>query len=155
MKSFTQPVLWLALVFAAGSAGAQAPWPQREVKVLIGFSAGGTTDIVTRLIAADLSQAWGRPLVIENRAGAAGNIAAEMTAKSKPDGYSLMMGSVGPLAVNPSLYKAMTYDPLRDLSPISLVAHVPNMLVVSPRAMQAETVAQFLAAVKASPGKYF
>src|SRR5262245_41938922 len=140
MKSFTQPVLWLALVFAAGSAGAQATWPQREVKVLIGFSAGGTTDIVTRLISADLTQAWGRPLVIENRAGAAGSIAADLVAKAQPDGYTLLMGSVGPLAVNVTLQKSLPYDPRRDLTAISLVAHAPNMLVVSPRAMPATTV---------------
>jgi tripartite-type tricarboxylate transporter receptor subunit TctC len=123
--------------------------------VLIGFSPGGTTDIVTRLISADLSRAWGVPIIIENRPGAGGNIAGEMTARARPDGYSLMMGSVGPLAINASLYRSMPYDNLKDLTPISLVAHVPNMLVFAPRAIQAASFQEFVALLKANPGKYF
>jgi tripartite-type tricarboxylate transporter receptor subunit TctC len=125
------------------------------VKVLIGFSPGGTTDIVTRLISADLSRAWGVPIIIENRPGAGGNIAGEMTARARPDGYSLMMGSVGPLAINASLYRSMPYDNLKDLTPITLVAHVPNMLVFAPRALQAASFQEFVALLKANPGKYF
>jgi tripartite-type tricarboxylate transporter receptor subunit TctC len=125
------------------------------VKVLIGFSPGGTTDIVTRLISADLSRAWGVPIIIENRPGAGGNIAGEMTARARPDGYSVMMGSVGPLAINASLYRSMPYDNLKDLTPITLVAHVPNMLVFAPRAIQAASFQEFVALLKANPGKYF
>ena len=125
------------------------------MKVLIGFSPGGTTDIVTRLISADLSRAWGQPIVIENRPGAGGNIAGEMTARARPDGYSLMMGSVGPLAINASLHRSMPYDNLKDLTPITLVAHVPNMLVFAPRAIQAASFREFVALLKANPGKYF
>jgi tripartite-type tricarboxylate transporter receptor subunit TctC len=125
------------------------------VKVLIGFSPGGTTDIVTRLISADLSRAWSVPIIIENRPGAGGNIAGEMTARARPDGYSVMMGSVGPLAINASLYRSMPYDNLKDLTPITLVAHVPNMLVFAPRAIQAASFQEFVALLKANPGKYF
>src|SRR5688572_10590771 len=132
-----------------------AQWPQREVKVLIGFSPGGTTDIITRLLSADLSRLWGQPIVIENRPGAGGNIAGELTARARPDGYSLMMGSVGPLAINASLYRSMPYDSLRDLMPVTLVAHVPNMLVFAPRALAANTFQEFVALLKANPGKYF
>ena len=147
--------LLLALAFFSAAAFAQGGWPQREVKVLIGFSPGGTTDIVTRLISADLARAWGVPIIIENRPGAAGSIAGDMTARARPDGYSLMMGSVGPLAINASLYRSMPYDNLKDLAPIALVAHVPNMLVFAPRAMQVASVQEFVALLKANPGKYF
>lgn len=145
----------LLLALGCSFVHAQSDWPRRDVKVLIGFSAGGTTDIITRLISADLAKAWGQPVVIENRPGAAGSIAAEFVAKSRPDGYTLLMGSVGPLAINVSLYKSIGYDNLKDLAPISLVAHVPNMLVFSPRAMQVTTFQEFVAVVKANPGKYF
>ena len=152
-------ILGALLIALAGAFGAQAQaqsdWPKHEVRVFVGFSAGGTTDIISRLIGNELARAWGQPIVIENRAGATGNIAAELVAKSKPDGYTLLMGSVGPLAVNASLFKSMPYDNLRDLAPISLVAHVPNMLVLSPRAMPVTTFQEFVALVRANPGKYF
>ena len=158
-RSFLQELnlvraLLVALAFVSQLAFGQG-WPQREVKVVIGFSAGGTTDIVTRLISADLARHWGQPIVIENRPGAGGNIAGELTARARPDGYHLMMGSVGPLAINASLYRSMPYDNLKDLTPITLVAHVPNMLVFAPRALQAGSFQDFVALLKANPGKYF
>ncbi len=147
-------LLAAALLAPPGGAQARGDWPRREVRIFVGFSAGGTTDIVARLISSDLHRAWGQPIVIENRAGATGNIAAELVARSKPDGYTLLMGSVGPLAINASLFKTMPFDNLRDLTPIALVAHVPNMLVVNPQ-VPAATFAEFVALVKANPGKYF
>ena len=146
-----------ALVVTAAQSQTAVPtdWPKHEVRVFIGFSAGGTTDIITRLISSELSKAWGQPIIIDNRPGAGGNIAADLVAKSKPDGYTLLMGSVGPLAVNASLYKKMPFDNLKDLAPVSLVAHVPNVLVLSPRAMPVTTFQEFIAQVKANPGKYF
>ncbi len=145
----------LALALLAPPAHSQADWPKRDVHVFVGFSAGGTTDIIARLVANELGKAWGQPIVIENRAGATGNIAAGLVAKSKPDGYALLMGSVGPLAINASLFKSMPYDNLRDLAPVTLVAHVPNMLVVNPRSLPVFSFQQFISAVKAHPGKYF
>jgi tripartite-type tricarboxylate transporter receptor subunit TctC len=145
----------LASGVAAGAAHAQVDWPKREVRIYVGFSAGGSTDIVARLIAQDLSKAWGQPVLVENRAGATGNIAAELVAKAKPDGYTLLMGSVGPLAINASLFKAMPFDNLKDFTPITLVTHVPNMLVVNPRAFPVATFPDLIAAAKANPGKYF
>ncbi len=139
----------------AAVAHAQGDWPKRDVRIMIGFSAGGTTDIVTRLISTDLNKAWGQPIVIDNRPGAGGNIAAELVAKSKPDGYTLLMGSVAPLAINASLYKNIPFDNLRDFAPVTLVAHVPNVLVFSPKAMQPANLREFIALLKASPGKYF
>lgn len=148
--------LLIAVICAlGGNAYGQTDWPKREVRIFVGFSAGGTTDIIARLIGQELGKAWGQPIVIENRAGATGNIAAELVAKSKPDGYTLLMGSVGPLAINASLFKTMPFDNLKDLAPVSLVAHVPNMLVLSPRAAPVTTFRDFVALVKANPGKYF
>jgi len=146
-------ILAAALLVATG-VFAQG-WPSRQVTIVIGFSAGGSTDIVARLLAEDLRKSLGQPIVIDNRPGAGGNIGAALVAKAKPDGYTLLMGSVGPLAINASLYKDMPYDNLKDFSPISLVVHVPNMLVVNPAVLPVNTFAEFLASAKANPGKYF
>jgi tripartite-type tricarboxylate transporter receptor subunit TctC len=124
------------------------------VKVLVGFSAGGTTDILARLVAYELSRAWNQPVIVENKAGATGSIAAAQVAKARPDGYTLLMGSVSSLAINPSL-SSLQYDSLKDHEAVTLVAHVPNMLVVNPRALPVTTFPQFIAVVKANPGKYF
>ena len=148
-------LLLLFCVLCANAAMAQSGWPTREVRIIIGFSAGGTTDIITRTLAPELTRLWGQAIVIENRTGAGGNIGGELVAKSKPDGYTLFMGSVGPLAVNASLYKLMPFDNLKDLAPISLVADVPNMLVFNPKAMAAANFREFMALVKGNPGKYF
>ena len=147
--------LFCLFAFCTGTACAQGAWPAREVRIIIGFSAGGTTDIITRTLAPELSRLWGQPIVIENRTGAGGNIGADLVAKAKPDGYTLFMGSVGPLAVNASLYKSMPFDNLKDLTPIALVADVPNMLVFNPKALPVANFREFLALLKANPGKYF
>ena len=148
-------LLLLLCVLCANPVMAQSGWPAREVRIIIGFSAGGTTDIITRTLAPELNRLWGHAIVIENRTGAGGNIGGEMVAKAKPDGYTLFMGSVGPLAVNASLYKLMPFDNLKDLAPISFVADVPNMLVFNPKAMAATNFREFMALVKGNPGKYF
>jgi len=149
-------VLACAAAFAAGPvAFAQSGWPARQITIVVGFSAGGSTDIVARLLAEDLRKSLGQPVVIDNRPGAGGNIGAALVAKAKPDGYTLLMGSVGPLAINPSLYANMPYDNLRDFTPITLVVHVPNMLVVNPAVLPVNSFAEFLASAKANPGKYF
>ena len=147
----------LAIVAAltAIEARAQADWPRHDIRIIIGFSAGGTTDIITRTLAPELMRLWDQAIVIENRADAGGNIGADLVAKARADGYTLFMGSVGPLAVNASLYKSMPYDNLRDLTPITLVADVPNMLVMNPRAMPVADFKSFMDEVKAHPGKYF
>ena len=147
--------LLLLLALVSNDADAQGTWPTREVRIIIGFSAGGTTDIITRTLAPELTRLWGQPIVIENRTGAGGNIGTDLVAKSRPDGYTLVMGSVGPLAVNASLYRNMPYDNLKDLTPVSLVADVPNMLVFNPKAMSAANFAEFMSLIKANPGKYF
>ncbi len=155
MRRLGRLLLAVAAIACTASAGAQESYPSRPVTIVIGFSAGGTTDIITRLISDDLRKALGQPIVIDNRPGAGGNIGADIVAHAKPDGYTLLMGSVGPLAINASLYKRMPYDNLKDLTPITLVAHVPNMLVVNPRTVAAKTFQEFVAQVKANPGKFF
>ena len=151
-------IAWLAgaaLAVPASGASAQGAFPNKQITIVVGFSAGGTTDIVARLIAEEIRKAWGQPVVIENKPGAGGNIGADIVAKAKPDGYTLLMASVGPLAINPSLYAKMPYDNLKDFSPISLVVHVPNMLVVNPATIRSKTLAEFVELLRAKPGQYF
>ena len=141
--------------FEASSASAQSGFPNRQISFVVGFSAGGSTDIVARLIAEEMRKTLGQPIVVENKAGAGGNIGASIVAKARPDGYTLLIGSVGPLAINASLYAKMPYDNLKDFTPISLIVHVPNMLVVNPSAMPVNSFSEFVALLKANPGKYF
>ena len=148
---------------AACAFGAQAQsqgsaaqgYPARGITIVVGFTAGGTTDIIARTIAERLNKAWGQPVIIENKPGAAGNIGAEIVAKAKPDGYTLLMGSVGPLAVNASLYQKLPFDNIKDFAPITLVADVPNMLVVNPRTVSAKTFQEFITLARANKGKFF
>jgi tripartite-type tricarboxylate transporter receptor subunit TctC len=155
MKSLFRSALVAGAMLAAAGALAQSGWPARQITIVVGFSAGGSTDIVARLLAEDLRKSLGQPVVIDNRPGAGGNIGAALVAKAKPDGYTLLMGSVGPLAINASLYANMPYDNLKDFAPITLVVHVPNMLVVNPAILPVNSFAEFVASAKANPGKYF
>jgi len=144
-----------ALALAATGAWAQGAWPNKQITIIVGFSAGGSTDIVARLIGEELRKAWGQAVVIENKPGAGGNIGADIVAKARPDGYTLLMGSVGPLAINASLYAKMPYDNLKDFTPVSLVVHVPNMLVVNPATVPSKSFGEFIDLVKGKPGQYF
>jgi tripartite-type tricarboxylate transporter receptor subunit TctC len=155
MRHIAHLLVTCSMLACASGAGAQGTYPSRPITIVVGFSAGGTTDIITRLISDELRKGLGQPIIIDNKPGAAGNIGAELVARAKPDGYTLLMGSVGPLAINASLYKRMPYDNLKDLTPITLVAHVPNMLVVNPRTVPAQTFQEFVALARANPGKYF
>lgn len=132
----------------AGNAGAQT-YPTRTVRLIDGFSPGGSTDIVGRLIAQKLSDSFGQPVVVENRPGASGIVATEMVAKSAPDGHVALIVPLT-FSVNPSLYK-LPYDPVKDLAPVTLVASAPLMLVVHP-SVPAKSVAEFIAYAKANPG---
>ena len=135
----------------AALARAQPAWPDRPVRIIVAFTAGGTTDIIARLVGAQLSQIWNQPVVVENRPGAGGNIGTEFVVRATPDGHTLLVGSNGPLAVNMSLYRTMPYDSRRDLAPISLLADVSNILVVAPNAPD-RSVADIVARAKARPG---
>jgi tripartite-type tricarboxylate transporter receptor subunit TctC len=134
------------------AARAQDAFPARPVRIVVAFTAGGTTDIIARLVGQRLSEMWGQPVVIDNRPGAGGNIGTDHVVKSAPDGYTLLIGSVGPLAVNVSLYRNMPYDPRRDLAAVTLIAGVPNVLIVRPD-FAARDVAGLVAEAKRRPGQ--
>jgi tripartite-type tricarboxylate transporter receptor subunit TctC len=134
------------------NANAQAPYPNHPVRIVVPFPAGGTTDILARAVAQKLTETLGQSFVVENRAGAGGNIGADLVAKSPPDGYTMLMGTVGTHAINPSLYEKMPYDHVKDFVPVVLVAGVPNVLVVNP-SVPAKSVQELIAYAKANPGK--
>jgi tripartite-type tricarboxylate transporter receptor subunit TctC len=134
--------------FAQGAAN----YPAKPVRLVVPFPAGGTTDILARAVAQKLSEAWGRQMIVDNRPGAGGNIGSDLVAKSAPDGYTLLMGTVGTHAINPSLYKNMPYDHVKDFAPVILVAGVPNVLVVNP-SLPVHSVPELIAYAKANPGK--
>lgn len=147
----------LALIGAYGTlltgspAHAQA-FPTRPIKIVVPFPAGGTTDIIAREVAAHLTKAFGQSVFVENRPGAGGNVGADAVAKSAPDGYTLLMGTVGTHGINVSLYSKMPYDAVKDFAPISLCAAVPNVMVVHP-SVPANTVAEFIAYAKKEGSK--
>jgi tripartite-type tricarboxylate transporter receptor subunit TctC len=131
-----------------------ADYPSRPVRLIVPFPAGGTTDIFARLIGDRLSKSLGQQFVIDNRGGAGGNIGSDAVAKADPDGYTLLMGTVGTHAINHSLYTRMPYDALRDFAPVAFVAGVPNVLVVNPKNIKATTVQEFIAEAKSTPRKF-
>jgi tripartite-type tricarboxylate transporter receptor subunit TctC len=145
----------ILLLAIAGGAHAQG-FPNKPVRIIVPFPAGGTTDIVARLISAELQKQWGQPVVVENRAGAGGSIGAEAVAKSPPDGYTMLMGTVGTQAINLPLYTQgggkLAYHPLNDFAPITNVAAVPNVMAV-PASLPVNTVKEFIEYARARPGK--
>jgi tripartite-type tricarboxylate transporter receptor subunit TctC len=142
----------LCCSFAASAAQAQQ-YPARPIRLVLGFAPGGASDTMARVIATRLSESLGQPVVIDNRAGAGGNIAAEIVARSAPDGYTMLLGNNGMLAVNVSLYAKLGFDPVRDFAPVILVASQPNILVVHP-AVTAHTVKDLIGLLKAKPGQF-
>ena len=143
--------LLLALALASSQAFAQT-YPSRPARVMVGFTPGGPNDIIARAYSAQLAEGLGQPFVVENRTGAAGNLAAEAVARAAPDGHTLMLGSTGTNAVNPSLYAGLPFDPVRDLAPVSVVATSPSALAVHPK-VAAHSVRELIALAKAQPGK--
>ena len=143
--------LAIGLVCAACAADAQQ-YPARPIRVIIPFTAGSAADIIARAMEPQMREKLGQPLVIDNRGGAGGNIAAELTAKSQPDGYTVMMGTIGTQAINYSLYSKLPYHPLRDFTPVALVGESPNVLVINPR-VPANSIAELVALAKAKPGQ--
>jgi len=139
-------------LIAAPFAMGQSTYPTRPVRLVVPFPAGGTTDIIARATAQKLSEAWGQQVIVDNRPGAAGNIGSELVAKAAPDGYTLLMGTVGTHAINPSLYAKMPYDHVKEFAPVILVAGVPNVLVVNPD-LPIKSVPELIAYAKANPGK--
>ncbi|MGY4828111.1 tripartite tricarboxylate transporter substrate binding protein [Sphaerotilaceae bacterium SBD11-9] len=143
------------LAMTAPRVMAQA-WPSKPVRIVVPFAPGGTTDVLARALAPELQKAFGQPFIIENKAGAGGNVGAAEVAKSAPDGHTLLLGTVGTHAINAALYASLPFDPIKDFAPITLVANVPNVLVINPaKAASAKinSVADLIKYAKANPGK--
>jgi tripartite-type tricarboxylate transporter receptor subunit TctC len=153
--SRTSVLLFSSLItLGALSAHAQsaAPYPSRPVTVVVPFPPGGGTDVGARLVAQKLSLKWGQPVIVENRGGAAGRVGAELVAKAKPDGYTLLVGNVGTQSVNPALYKKMPYDPDKAFAPIGMIAELPLVMLVTP-SLPWKNVKDVVEAAKKDPGK--
>jgi len=147
----TARFLWAAATLAAATALAQS-YPSKPIHVVVGFPPGGGNDIIARMVGAKMQEAWGQPVVIDNKPGANSIIAAEFVAKSAPDGYTLLVNATGGMSVNPVLYAKLPYDSLKDFVPISMVGSFPLVLVVNP-AVPAKSVEELVAYAKANPGK--
>ncbi len=149
-------LLLLAFVFssavALSPAHAQERYPAKGLKIIVPFAPGGSTDIFARLVAERLSASFSQPVVVENRAGASGNIGADAVAKSPPDGYTLLMATTGVMAINNALFKSMAYDAAKDFEPVIFIASITNVLAV-PVDLPAKNVAELVALAKKEPGK--
>ncbi len=143
--------LGLTALGFAGTAAA-APWPDKPVKIIVAFTAGGTTDIISRILGQELAERLKQPFVVENKPGAGGNIGTELTVRAAPDGYTITINSTGPIAVNPTLSPNLAYNPLTDLVPIVKVVDVPNVLVVPP-SIGVDDFDQFIAYARRNVGK--
>ena len=151
MRSLLTTFVAAALWALPGAALAQG-YPAKPIKIVVPFAVGGIADTFARVIAQKVQEAWGQPVVVENKAGAGGNIGADLVAKSPPDGYTLVMGSIGTHAVNPHLVKSMPYDAQQDFVPIAHVLEAEGLLVVNP-ALPVKTVPELVAHLKSQPGK--
>ena len=153
----TVAAVTLACTFAVlASAHAQGVWPTKPVRIVVPFAPGGTTDILARALVPDLSRAFGQQFIVDNRAGAGGNVGAEIVARAPGDGYTLLMGTVGTHGINRALYAKLPYDPIKDFAPVTLVAAVPNVMVMNTdkaKALGVKNVQDFIRVAKASPGK--
>ena len=139
-----------------GAALAQSAWPTKPVRIVVPFAPGGTTDILARAMAPELTRAFGQSFIVDNRAGAGGNVGADAVAKAAGDGYTLLMGTVGTHGINRALYAKLPYDPIKDFVPITLVAAVPNVMVMNAdkaKTLGVTNVQDFIRVAKANPGK--
>src|SRR4051812_6214022 len=141
-RSFLLPPSAFLLCWAAGMPAAAQPWPGKPIRFVVPFAAGGGTDLLARLLAPRLTESLGQPVVVDNRGGAGGVIGADIVAKAPPDGYTIVLGSPGPLTINPNLQR-MPYDPQRDFAPVALATVSPFVLVVHP-SLPAKNVKEFL-----------
>jgi len=152
MKSLATVAFTLAIA-VAGSAAAQSAFPSRQIRFVVPFAPGGSSDIISRSVASQLSVTLGQQVYVENKGGGGGNIAMEEVKRAAPDGYTLILGHIGTLAVNPAMYGAkLPYDPVKDFQPISLLAVVPNVIAVNPD-VPIKSLKELVANAKAKPGK--
>ena len=145
-------ILALAASFAHAQPSPAPAYPNKPIRIIVPFTPGGSTDILARAIGQELTKAWGQAVIIDNVPGAGGSLGADKAAKAAPDGYTLLMGHIGTLAVNPSLYPALPYDPVKSFTPVAWVARVPNVLVVHP-SVKASNVKELVALAKSRPGQ--
>ncbi|MBI2224076.1 MAG: tripartite tricarboxylate transporter substrate binding protein [Betaproteobacteria bacterium] len=150
MDSRTSAKFALMLCVFSTVCAAQS-YPSKPIRLIVPFAPGGGVDLIGRIIAQKLQEAWGQPVIVDNRGGGGGNIGTDMVAKSPPDGHTLLMGYVGNLAINPFLFRKLPYDPVKDFSPISLAATAPNLLVAHP-SVPASTVKDLVTLAKTKPG---
>jgi tripartite-type tricarboxylate transporter receptor subunit TctC len=145
---------WIAICMAFGSAAAhaQTSYPVKPIRIMVAYTPAGTTDILARMLGQKFTEAWKQPVIVENRPGANGNIGTEVASKAPPDGYSLLMGTAGTHGVNPGLYPKLPYDAVKDFAAVSLVAIVPNILVVH-NSLPVKNVKELIAYAKKNPGK--
>ncbi|MEY4911956.1 MAG: putative extracytoplasmic binding receptor [Pseudomonadota bacterium] len=155
LKLMAASCLFAANLIAV-QAHSQTVWPVKPVKIIVPFAPGGTTDLLARAMAPELSKAFGQSFIVENKAGAGGNVGADAVAKSPADGYTLLMGTVGTHGINVALYDKMPFDPVKDFAPVTLVAGVPNVMVMNTekaKLLGINSVADFIKYAKANPGK--
>ena len=139
-----------SLLAMASAVHAEPGYPSKPIRLIVPFAPGGSTDVLARLLAEALRPELGQPVIVENKAGAGGNIGGDFVAKAPPDGYTLLIAAAGPTVINPSLYARMPYDPAKDLRPVSLLIQEPNLMAVNPK-IPAKTVAEFIAYAKSRP----
>ena len=149
LKALSLAVAFCA--FGGAHAATQDNYPNKPIRLVVPFTPGGSTDILARLVARQITDTFGQQCIIDNRPGAGGTIGMEIAARAAPDGYTLVMGHIGTLAVNPALYAKLSYDPIKDFQPITLVALIPNMMTVNPK-IPAKTVKEVIALAQSKPG---
>jgi tripartite-type tricarboxylate transporter receptor subunit TctC len=145
-------VLCVALVMAGAGWSAESAYPDRKIRMIVPFAAGGPTDVIGRMVAERLSDLWGQQIYVEDMPGAGGNLGVETAARAAPDGYTILAVSTG-FIINPSMYTKIGYDPIKDFAPISLVAASPNVVMVHP-SVPAKTLRELIGLIRANPGKY-
>jgi len=156
LAAYVQAAFLCALLTSASLTQAQSAWPNKQVRIVVPFAPAGTTDILARAIAPELSKAFGQTFFVDNKPGAGANLGADLVAKSAPDGYTILMGTVGTHGINRALYDKLPFDPIKDFMPITLVAGVPNVMVVNAekaKERNINNVADFIAYAKTRPGQ--
>jgi tripartite-type tricarboxylate transporter receptor subunit TctC len=150
MQPFVR-LLVAALAAIAGAAGAQT-YPNKPIRIIVPYAAGGTSDILARQIGPKITDAWGQPVIVENKPGANGNVGADFVAKSAPDGYTMLLADIGALCISPSVFPQLPFDPTKDFSPIVMVSYSPHVLAVHP-SVPVNSVQELISYAKANPGK--
>ena len=152
MKTLLRRFAVSAFCLAVASTATAQNYPNKPIRIVVPFAAGGTSDILARAIGPHLTTAWGQPVVVENRTGANGNVGADHVAKSAPDGYTVLLSDLGALAINPSVYPSMPFDPVKDFSPIVMVSYSPHVLAVHP-SVPVNSVKELIEYARTNPGK--